>query len=707
MMLVLEKFLIRIFFLLFPLLLPCPAYSLTTTKAPDSLKSVRVPKVPGLLTGSAPIVRNQEAAIALGKAFFWDSNAGSDGMACASCHFNAGTDGRIRNQLGRSEYHSDHNDPSGFSILGSGRQAVIDYTPNSLDFPFTQFIDPANNASGLKFSTDVVMGSAGAFRRNFISLGVNGAADACAPDLQNFFQQDGRLTRQVGQRNAPNVINAAFNYRNFWDGRANNIFNGESPWGIRDPQAGVWVQKPDQGLIKERVFLPNSSLASQAVGPIVNPEEMSCSGRTLRDVARRILAVRPLSKQMVAATDSVLAPLRDPTGMGLAEDYASLIKRAFDQRFWNSEGVVENGYTQLEANFPFIFGLSIQLYESTLISDQAPFDSPKNKQGYPRALNTAQRHGQDLFIKNLCISCHAGPTFSLAAYPEVVNRKKNPNGPQLVDRMVINGVVPGAEARDSVTFAVFDRGFANTSVVPTGLDSGLGGTDPFGNPYSFSRQYLDFLEGARKSMVDPITVFACDFLDPFTMDYSAGELIDDPMVRSPAKCRKARTYAKVPLSEILVREEKRPGRGRALSMINGAFKIPSLRNVELTGPYMHNGGMKSLGEVLEFYDRAGNFNNEEHFATLVVNLGLSAQDKHDLIAFLQSLTDERVRWEQAPFDHPSLEVPEGQETQGLSLDQSISADHFVHVPAIGKEGRSGTLGPLQPFDLRIQKSEPR
>jgi cytochrome c peroxidase len=688
------------------LLLPYQALSVTVTKAPDSLRTVRVPKVPGLLSGVNPIVVDQKAAIALGKAFFWDMNVGSDGMACASCHFEAGVDGRIQNQIGRAEYHAEHNSSTGYSLMGSGRLATIDYRVSSLDFPFTQFVDPSNNASGLKFRSDVVMGSAGSFSRQFISTGLGGEADSCAPNLQSFFRRDGRLTRQVGQRNAPNVINAAFNYRNFWDGRANNAFNGETPWGPRDPKAGVWVQTPDRGVIKERIVLPNSSLASQAVDPIVNSEEMACEGRTHRDVARRILGARPLFKQVIAETDSVLGPLRASDGLGLTENYSSLIRRAFAKRFWGSDDMVEPGVAQIEANFPFIFGLSIQLYESTLVSDQAPFDSPRDSQGYPRDLSPAQRHGQDLFIKNLCIACHAGPTFSLAAYPEVVNKKRNPNGPQLVDRMVINGVVPGAEVRNSVTFAVFDRGFANTSVVPTELDSGLGGLDPFGNPYSFSRQYLDVLEGVRKDMVDPIRVLACDFLAPFTMDYASEELKDDPLVRSPANCRKTRKYSKVPFASVLVGEEQRPGRGRALSMINGSFKIPSLRNVELTGPYMHNGGMKSLNEVLEFYNRAGNFNNQEHFATLVVDLGLSAEDIGDLIAFLSSLTDERVRWEKAPFDHPSLEVPEGRSDQGLSLGQSIAPDRLIHVPAVGREGRSGALGPLQPFDLRLKKNVP-
>ena len=41
--------------------------------------------------------------------------------------------------------------------------------------------------------------------------------------------------------------------------------------------------------------------------------------------------------------------------------------------------------------------------------------------------------------------------------------------------------------------------------------------------------------------------------------------------------------------------------------VNGAFKTPSLRNVELTGPYFHNGGASTLMQVVEFYARGGNF----------------------------------------------------------------------------------------------------
>ena len=66
---------------------------------PISLKSLPIPEVPGLLNGSDPIIINKNAAIALGKALFWDTNVGSDGMACGSCHFHAGADGRVKNRF--------------------------------------------------------------------------------------------------------------------------------------------------------------------------------------------------------------------------------------------------------------------------------------------------------------------------------------------------------------------------------------------------------------------------------------------------------------------------------------------------------------------------------------------------------------------------------------------------------------------------------
>jgi cytochrome c peroxidase len=91
----------------------------------------------------------------------------------------------------------------------------------------------------------------------------------------------------------------------------------------------------------------------------------------------------------------------------------------------------------------------------------------------------------------------------------------------------------------------------------------------------------------------------------------------------------------------------------------GAFKTPGLRNVGLTAPYFHNGGKATLADVVDFYDRGGDFPNPEK-AKRIQSLGLSSGDKAALVEFLQNgLTDCRVAAEAAPFDHPSLDLPNG------------------------------------------------
>ncbi len=91
----------------------------------------------------------------------------------------------------------------------------------------------------------------------------------------------------------------------------------------------------------------------------------------------------------------------------------------------------------------------------------------------------------------------------------------------------------------------------------------------------------------------------------------------------------------------------------------GAFKTPGLRNVGLTAPYFHNGGKATLADVVDFYDRGGDFPNPEKAKRLEV-LGLSSGDKAALLDFLQNgLTDCRTASEAAPFDHPSLPLPNG------------------------------------------------
>jgi hypothetical protein len=159
----------------------------------------------------------------------------------------------------------------------------------------------------------------------------------------------------------------------------------------------------------------------------------------------------------------------------------------------------------------------------------------------------------------------------------------------------------------------------------------------------------------------------------------------------------------------------------------GSFKAPQLREVELTGPYFHNGGKLTLRQVVDFYMRGGDFpvTNAQHRDFNMVNQNIevqsnvSEQEKVALVDFLLELTDERVRYERAPFDHPEVIVPldgtapenDGSlgrtnmlagcspindATQGGGPGRrSCAGNMFMDVPAVGATGNP--LGPLPNF----------
>jgi hypothetical protein len=159
----------------------------------------------------------------------------------------------------------------------------------------------------------------------------------------------------------------------------------------------------------------------------------------------------------------------------------------------------------------------------------------------------------------------------------------------------------------------------------------------------------------------------------------------------------------------------RPGDGIAPSPLSctdlisnyGNEKTPGLRNLALTAPYMHNGGQLTLEQVVEFYDRGGDFPlpSDEPTCpatTSLVNclmdpnvqvLGLTLQEQTDLVDFLRNgLLDARTLNQSAPFDHPSLMVPNGHpvDANGYPLPDpnrpGQAQDLYITIPANGKFG---------------------
>lgn len=86
----------------------------------------------------------------------------------------------------------------------------------------------------------------------------------------------------------------------------------------------------------------------------------------------------------------------------------------------------------------------------------------------------------------------------------------------------------------------------------------------------------------------------------------------------------------------------------------GKVRTPSLRNVELTAPYFMDGRFATLEEVVDFYDRGGDF-DAPNKDPRIRPLGLTAEQKADLVAYLRRpFTDLRVLAGTAPFDRPTL-----------------------------------------------------
>jgi cytochrome c peroxidase len=116
---------------------------------------------------------------------------------------------------------------------------------------------------------------------------------------------------------------------------------------------------------------------------------------------------------------------------------------------------------------------------------------------------------------------------------------------------------------------------------------------------------------------------------------------------------------------------------------NGRFKTPVLRNLELRAPFMHNGRFATIEEVVEFYNRGGDF-PAPNLDPRIQPLSLTPQGKADLAAFLKRpLTDERVRLELPPFDRPKLYT------------------ESTHVPTVSGTGRAGSGG-LTPNPIAIE-----
>jgi len=799
------------------------------------LSTVPVPPVFGI----EGILADKTAAIELGKALFWDMQAGSDDtQACASCHFNAGADSRAINQINPGQAGNDIT----FQVGSAPNYALNPGTPGSGfggyhdgDYPFHKLGDVDFGLSLVSDKNDVT-GSQGVFgmtntqvtvtggtqvnggggstsggpgnarctqhdddgagsgddqgvqaargphgptgpnrKGGSASGGNSGTPATCTATAQgtqfsirNSIESNTAVidpvfsfpdpndpskrinTRRTTGRNTPSAVDAVFNYRNFWDGRAQNECNGANPFGARDGASHLMVtDETGTELGPALINMKNSALCSQSLGPILSSTEMSADDRNFHQVGKKLLARKPLSKQIVDPSDSVLGIFSNSPEKGLNTSYSTLIQQAFQADWWRfplhlcvaADGTIvakvnpanlevcpasTTDYSQMEYNFSLFWGVAIQMYESTLIADQTPLDKYlESQQTYtltgdndtmsysitlapgltpytvsvialnplldfsdqdvyafddgngrftgtgvdgtidyasgkivvnfeeppvstvpvrisysvgPTPLTSQQLHGLLMFqTKGRCVVCHGGPELSNAAVDTV---SANP-----LERMVMGDV----EVR------VYDTGFYHIGVRNGVEDAGLAGNDPVaGLPLSNG-------EFQRRRVCN---------------DSSITEIIPgrpgDGISQAPLTCNDdiART---------------------------GFFKAPQLRNVALTAPYFHNGGQLTLEQVVEFYNRGGDFSTVAEIGIMdpdIEPIGFTLQEKQDLVDFLRNgLTDPRTVAQAAPFDHPQLFTPNGHPAgpngspvQADPAHPGQATTQLMEVPATGKTG---------------------
>ncbi len=669
--------------------------SAQVTNQPPPLNKVKVPEPDNI----GDFIRNKTAAIALGKSLFWDMQLGTDGVqSCASCHFHAGADNRSKNQV----------NPGTDKTFNTGGGA--NYQLNTADFPFHRFSDPNSRDSTVVSDSNDVTGSQGVFKTKFVDVAPGSDKDKVTPLKDEVFNVNGTNVRQVTGRNSPTTINAVFNFRNFWDGRAQPIFNGVNGLGLKDPNAYVLKATKPRFLEDVQVRIKNSSLASQAVVPPLsalevaaedlpiapfrveesannenvvvsdaetgrqvaelNPEGETISGSTDlapperrrppsnnqpnnqplkrigRKLGKKLLALRPLNKQQVARDDSVLAPYTRFPRTGLNRSYEALIKDAFKPEWWNSRLIIRVNPETGERRFIRKPRKMLSTNEYTLMQYNFSLFFGLAVQAYEATLVSDQTPF-DSFL--------AGNSSALTSQQQQgwqIFQGRGIcfacHGGSELTTASVSSVTSGGRIR-RVPFGarrVEDAGFFNIGVRPPQDDLGVGGKDELDNPLSESRLALN---GKFKELLGE---------DPPVVPNNEQDLVAD-----------------------------------------GAFKAPGLRNIAMTAPYMHNGGQLTLEQVVDFYSRGGDFGRN------LPVLNLNPDDKKALVAFMkEGLTDQRVLYQRAPFDHPQLFIPNGHpgDQNSVTKDPNVktqdgvtqATDQLLEIPAVG---RNGSNTPIKNF----------
>ncbi|HEX9110134.1 MAG TPA: cytochrome c peroxidase, partial [Terriglobales bacterium] len=439
--------------------------------------------------------------------------------------------------------------------------------------------------SNVSRDTNDILASQGLRLAKFAGITPRSAVDLSTPTA-DFFNLGGTNIRRPMPRNSPTMINAGFNFDNLWEGRASFIFNGVNGFGFRDRTntllenvggklTKVFIRVTNSSLASVAVGPPLSNIAMSFTGRTM--PDIGLKMTNLRPLAKQLVhphdsVLGPLSRATLSSTDTAI----NVRGLNVPS-YCEMIQAAFEDQWWNHQDVlvaaapararsaamiVENShsssesleftvrkapiaaattaaastacqgskpqplgpgtYTQMQANFSLFFGLAVQAYMATLVSDNTPFDqfngapnpvrqadgSPCPPAGCapippnPGALTPTQSVGLTVFLDdnaNLgthCADCHVPP---VTTGHTVLDYQPDSQGvPSLSQGEAIEFMIMG----DNQEIANYDHGMYNIGLRRSSCgeqtcgaeDKGRGanapGNPPFQNPLFFTTVHI-------------------------------------------------------------------------------------------------------------------------------------------------------------------------------------------------------------------------
>jgi cytochrome c peroxidase len=186
------------------------------------------------------------------------------------------------------------------------------------------------------------------------------------------------------------------------------------------------------------------------------------------------------------------------------------------------------------------------------------------------------------------------------------------------------------------------------------------------SPADYYEPFVNFVKNYRDELKD-LDAFKKDDLDSYNQYWSLKRASDAHPISASAirgrelffgkanctACHAGANFTDEKYHNIGIGMDKpKPDLGRydqtKVDKDRGAFKTPTVRNISQTGPYMHDGSLKTLEEVVEWYDKGGHPN--PYLSDKMKKLNLTAQEKEDLVSYMKALQGDlpKVRTDRLP-----------------------------------------------------------